>query len=63
LNLVCGCLWCWVKILFAVWLQHPNYRGALFLEQKGGKFLDMAYEKIYPIAGKVLNIIGVPERN
>merc|ERR1711976_767925 len=62
-NLVCGCTWRIIKLLLAVWLQHPTSRGALSLEQVGGKFLDLGFEKVYPALGKVMMIMGFPDRS
>ena len=51
-----------LKLLFALWLYYPEYRGALLLDQKFGKFIDIAYIKVSPIAGKVLSKFGIPNR-
>ena len=51
-----------LKLLFALWLYYPEYRGALLLDQKFGKFIDIAYLKVSPVAGKVLSKFGIPNR-
>jgi len=50
LNKICGCFWTIAKILFAVWLYHPTFKGALFINQKA--------EKFYPIVFKQLEMVG-----
>merc|ERR1711934_1317633 len=50
LNKLCGCFWTIAKIAFAVWLYHPTFKGALFLNQKA--------EKFYPIVFKQLEMVG-----
>jgi hypothetical protein len=32
------------------------------MEQKGGQFIDLAYNIVYPVVGKILYILGVPDR-
>ena len=53
------CMFPSVKALFFLWLYCPKYLGALLIEQMCEKYLDMAYEKTYPIIGKYLNKVGV----
>ena len=36
--------------MFAVWLYHPTFKGALFMNQKA--------EKFYPIVFKQLELVG-----
>ena len=51
-----------LKLLFALWLYYPEYRGALLLDQQFGKFIDLAYLKVNPVAGKILTKVGIPNR-
>ena len=51
-----------LKLLFALWLYYPEYRGALLIDQKLGNFIDRAYLKVSPVAGKVLSKFGIPDR-
>ena len=51
-----------LKLLFALWLYYPEYRGALLLDQQFGKFIDIGYIKVSPVAGKVLSKFGIPDR-
>ena len=51
-----------LKLLFALWLYYPEYRGALLLDQQFGKFIDLAYLKVNPVAGKILTKVGIPSR-
>ncbi len=57
--MICGCTWCWIKGILAVWLIHPEYRvntllikGALFIEQKSEKYLNLAHSKSNEILGE-----------
>ena len=52
-----------LKLLFALWLYYPEYRGALLLDQQFGKFIDIAYLKVNPVAGKILSKLGIPDRS
>ena len=52
-----------LKVVFHLWLYYPEYRGALLLDQKFGKFIDKIFLVINPIAGKLLNKIGIPKRD
>merc|ERR1711976_76818 len=61
-NLICACSWRLIKMLLAIWLQHPSYRGALLIEQVGGKYFDLAFAKTYPPLAKVFVILGFPDR-
>ena len=49
-------------MILCLWCYHPTYRGLLLLDAKFGKFIDLAYEKIFPPAKPVINILGIPER-
>ena len=51
-----------IKVAFHFWLYYPEYRGALLLDQLYGKFIDLAFLKMNPIAMKVLVFIGIPNR-
>ncbi|MCQ2821511.1 MAG: hypothetical protein MJ252_29995 [archaeon] len=46
-------------MLLCLWCYHPTYRGLLLLDSKLGKYIDLAYEKIFPVAGKALKAVGI----
>ena len=52
-----------LKTLFLLWLYHPDFRGALLIDQQFGKFIDLAFLKMNPIVGKFLTLFGVPYRD
>ena len=52
-----------LKVLFHLWLYYPEYRGALLLDQKFGKFIDMVFYKTNPLLGKLLTLLGLPNRD
>ena len=52
-----------MKTLFHLWLYYPEYRGALFLDQKFGNFINLAFLKANPLAGKVISFLGIPDRD
>ena len=62
LGKICKKIYPTIKLLFAVWLYYPEYRGALLLDQQFGKFIDLAYLKVNPVAGKILTKVGIPNR-
>ena len=62
LNLICTCIWCISKALFAVWLYHPSYRGALLLHQLGEPHLAKVQTILEPTVGKALSFVGIPTR-
>ena len=47
-----------IKALFLLWLYYPEYRGALLLEQKLGRYIDSIFLKLNPLIGKILIKIG-----
>ena len=52
-----------IKILFHLWLYYPEYRGALFLDQKFGNFIDLAFLKANPLVGKLFTLFGLQNRD
>ena len=52
-----------LKVFFHLWLYYPEYRGALLIDHLYGKFIDLAFLKTNPIGGKVLNKLGIPNRD
>ena len=52
-----------LKVFFHLWLYYPEYRGALFLDQMFGKYIDLVFLKANPIGGKLLTKIGIPNRD
>ena len=62
LGKICKRIYPTLKLLFALWLYYPEYRGALLLDQQFGKFIDIAYIKVSPVAGKILVKLGIPNR-
>ena len=62
LGKICKKIYPTLKLLFALWSYYPEYRGALLLDQQFGKYIDLAYLKINPIAGKILSKLGIPNR-
>ena len=63
LGKICKRIYPTLKVLFHLWLYYPEYRGALLLDQKFGGFIDIAFLKINPIMGKLLTLLGVPNRD
>lgn len=63
LGKICYCMFPSLKAIFCLWLYYDTWRGALFLEDKFGKYIDMAFEKVNPIIGKYMEKIGVPNRD
>ena len=51
-----------VKACFALWLYSCKTNGIDFIEGKGGKYLDMAFEKVNPSVGGILEKVGVPNK-
>ena len=56
-------IYLFLKVSFHLWLYYPEYRGALLLDQLFGRYIDIIYLKGNIIAGKVLNKIGIPNRD
>lgn len=61
--MICSKIWPTLKSLFCFWAYYETYRGALLIEQKGGKYIDLAAAKALPIAGKILPLLGFPKRD
>ena len=59
LGKICFCMFPFVKALFFLWLYHPNFKGALILNQKFGKYIDWAYEKLNPIISQFIQYTGI----
>ena len=62
-NKICKRIVPTLKILFHLWLYYPEYRGALLLDQKFGNFINLAFLKANPLAGKVISFLGIPDRD
>ena len=52
-----------LKVLFHLWLYYPEYRGALFLEQKLGGLLDKIFQRTNPLVGKLLSYLGIKNKD
>jgi hypothetical protein len=39
-------------MLFVGWMIHPDYNGALLLEQRLIKYLELVYALAHPVLGK-----------
>ncbi len=63
LGKFCKTIYPTIKVLSLLWLYHSEFRGAFLLDKLFGRFIDLIYLKINPIAGKVLEIIGIPNRD
>ena len=63
LNKICRKIFPTLKVLFHLWLYYPEYRGALLLDQKFGKFIDIAFLKVNPLCGKFLTILGLKNKD
>lgn len=50
-------------MVLCLWCYHDTFKGALFVDDKVGKYIDLAYNKIMPIAGKILGPLGIPQRD
>lgn len=62
LDLICCCAWPIVKSLLCVWMYHPTYRGALFIQALAQPHIEKYYELISIAAGKYLAFLGLPTR-
>ena len=62
LDKICFCMFPFFKALFFLWLYYPEKNGVLFLEDKIGKYIDMAYEKLNPLIGNILQNLGYNNR-
>lgn len=62
IDLVSTCLYPTIKLLVCLWLIHPNYRGALFVDQKLTPIVSKYFSLVNEKAGKVLSIVGIPAR-
>ena len=62
LNKICFCMFPSVKALFFLWLYYPKTSGIFKVESIIGKYIDMAYQKINPIAGKYLEKLGIANK-
>ena len=60
---ICKKLYPTLKLLFHLWLYYPEYRGALLLDQKFGKFIDLAFMKLNPFLGKFLTLLGLTNKD
>ena len=63
LGKICSCMFPSLVAGFALWLYYPSTKGINILEQLGGKYIDVAFLKINPAAGKFLEKIGIPNRD
>lgn len=60
LGKICYCMFPSLKACFALWLYYPENAGINLFEELGGKYIDLAYEKISGPAGGILEKIGIP---
>lgn len=62
LDAICLVVYPSIKALVCLWLIHPDYRGALFIDQKAeplvSKYINLLNSKI----GSVTGILGFPNR-
>ena len=56
------CMFPTVKACFALWLYSCKTNGIDFIESKGGKYLDLAFEKVNPSVGGILEKVGVKNK-
>ena len=63
LGKICSCMFQSLVAGFAFWLYYPKFGGLQLLENLGGKYIDLAYTKINPAAGKFLEKLGIPNRD
>ena len=63
LGKICGCMFQSLVAGFALWLYYPKSNGINLLEDLGGKYIDIAFLKINPAAGKFLEKLGIPNRD
>lgn len=49
-------------MFFCLWVYYPTHGGALLLEKLGGKYIDLAYNTVFPAIGKFLPFAGYPTR-
>ena len=63
LNKITPLIWTFVKIIVCVWLYHPTYQGALFLEKTFSKYIDIVCDKTKPVLDPIFAILGVNQRN
>ena len=49
-------------MFFCLWVYYPTHGGALLLEKLGGKYIDLAYNTVFPAIGKFLPLAGYPTR-
>ena len=62
LNMLCSCSWQIVKALLSLWLLHPTYRGALFVQQLAQPHIVKNFPALEGSVGKVLGFVGIPSR-
>ena len=63
LGKICSCMFPSLVAGFALWLYYPKSNGINLLEDLGGKYIDTAFLKINPAAGKFLEKLGIPNRD
>ena len=56
------CMFPTVKACFALWLYSCKTNGIDFIESKGGKYLDLAFEQVNPSVGGILEKVGVQNK-
>ena len=52
-----------MKTVFLLWLYYPEYRGALFIEQKTGDLIDKVFLKLNPLLGKIFSCLGYENKD
>ena len=56
------CMFPTVKACFALWLYSCKTNGIDLIESKGGKYIDLAFEKVNPKVGPILEKVGVKNK-
>lgn len=59
---MCACTWSIIKGLICLWMVHPTYRGALFIQSIGQPFIEKYFGLISKHANKILGFVGIPSR-
>ena len=62
LNSISTCLWPSILSLICVWLSHPTYRGALFIDQLASAHITKHFPLLSNTVGNVLSFVGIPTR-
>ena len=64
LNKICLKIVPTLKVLFHLWLYYPEYRGALYLDQQFGNYIDKVFLILNPKVGRLLDtFFKIPNRD